>query len=216
MPSGDAPLCGRDCAGSAPLGARAHQQLERPWIAHDPLDEAPFDAVFVHGGGTSTSDDGRLYLTQSGTAAFWLRVSVTQDHPRVVALGAALPGGAGSPGGDPGQANAALWASLASHGARSRSAGATPEHPREAREIVRGPGAPVATHRCGLVGGTARASRHIPDDLRNARGEAVTVVFLAADARGARRRAASPPSSPREQGPPPSKKRRGRYGALGR
>ena len=180
-------------AGSAPLGAWAHQQLERPWIEHDPLDEAPFDAVFVHGGGTSMSDDGRLYLTQSGDrgvlAARLYHAGIT---PRVVALGAALPGGAGSPGGDPGEANAALWASLgiprSAIEVNGRDAWNTS---REAREIVREVQA-RPWRRIGVVSSAwhlARASRHIPDDLRNARGEAVTVVFLAADARGS-----APPS----------------------
>lgn len=180
-------------AGSAPLGAWAHQQLERPWIAHDPLEEAPFDAVFVHGGGTSVSEDGRLYLTQSGDrsvlAARLYHAGVT---PRVVALGAPLPGDAGPPGGDPGEANAALWESLgiprSAIEVRGRDAWNTS---REAREIVREVRA-RSWRRIGVVSSAwhlARASRHIPDDLRNARGEAVTVVFLAADARGS-----APPS----------------------
>lgn len=82
-------------AGNAWLGETLLARLEAPYIAAvpDPMQEGPFDAVFVLGGGTTIDDTGRVYLSRAGDRlVLGARLWHAGRTPTLVTSGGSPPG----------------------------------------------------------------------------------------------------------------------------
>ena len=81
--------------GNGWVGATLLERLEAPYVAIDPLSEAPFDAVLVLGGGTRIGPDGRSQISRSGDrVVLGARMYHAGLTPVLVASGRATPGAA--------------------------------------------------------------------------------------------------------------------------
>lgn len=79
-------------AGSEPLGYWLLARLEAPFTARDPMDEAPFEAVFVMGGGLHEGPSGPSLGPSGGRVVLAARLQRSGLAERLVASGSHVPG----------------------------------------------------------------------------------------------------------------------------
>ncbi|MFT6628596.1 MAG: uncharacterized SAM-binding protein YcdF (DUF218 family) [Flavobacteriales bacterium] len=79
-------------AGNRPLGEYLIARTEAPFVQANPFEQAPFDAVFVLGGGTNAVD-GRVYTTAAGDrVVLAARLYHEGLTPVLVTSGRSVPG----------------------------------------------------------------------------------------------------------------------------
>jgi uncharacterized SAM-binding protein YcdF (DUF218 family) len=165
-------------AGNVWLGASLVAPLEAPYVHANPLDEPPFDAVFVLGGGTSIDPQGRVYLTRAGDRlALGARLYHTGRTPLLVASGSSPPG-TENPRNAAAE-SALVWTQLGvDPDAILTLPGPTntSEELRAYADLIRERG----WTRVGLVS----SAWHLPRVMRNAQRVGLDVTPLAADRRG--------------------------------
>lgn len=79
-------------AGSEPLGGWMLAQLEADFVDRDPLEEAPFDAIFVMGGGIHEGPTGPSLGPSGGRVVLAARMHHAGLTERLVASGSHVPG----------------------------------------------------------------------------------------------------------------------------
>ena len=166
-------------AGNEAFGATLLARLESPFVDRDPFEEAPFDAVFVMGGGVADDPRGRPQVGPSGDrailAARLYRAGIAR---RLVASGTSVPGLGRSK--DVGALTATLWTSL---GVSAGSIERTPPAYNSRQEVAAYAArtAEAGWTRVGLL----TSAWHLRRAMRlAARQPGFTPVPLAADVRG--------------------------------
>jgi uncharacterized SAM-binding protein YcdF (DUF218 family) len=165
-------------AGNVWLGAALVAPLEAPYVQTDPLNAAPFDAVFVLGGGTSIDPQGRVYLTRAGDrVALGARLYHAGRTPILVASGSSPPGTEHPR--DAATESAEMWVGL---GVPSDAIVKLPA-PTNTSEELRAYAA-LATERGWQRVGLVSSAWHLPRVMRNAERVGLDATPLAADRRG--------------------------------
>ncbi len=164
-------------AGSEPLGGFLLAQLEADHVDRDPFDEAPFDAIFVMGGGLHEGPNGPTLGPSGGRAVLAARMHRAGLAERLVASGSHVPGL--ERGADGVELTSELWEQL---GVPAEAIdGVGPAY--NSRQEIEGYAAYAEEHGLERVG-LLTSAWHLRRALRIAARHEFDPVPLAADFRG--------------------------------